>query len=486
MGNRAIGNRAIGVRAAGACVVSVVLAGLAACAGGSRPAGLPASPSTRSSATTSAPADSGSSTPAQSAPGAATWTTFGHDNGRHGVDPGVTVIRSVRRRWRSTSLDGAVYGQPLVVGTVAVVATEADSVYAFALANGGLRWHTNLGSPVPGNDLPCGDIDPSGITSTPVIDAAANTAWVVAFLQPAHHELVALDLVTGAVRARRAIDPPGADPRVEQQRGALLLAGGRVYVPYGGLFGDCGNYHGWIVSARTDGTGDLTSWQVPSGRAAGIWATGGPVADGAGDLFTTTGNSESATAFDFGNTVVRVSPALQVLDWFAPVNWATLNAHDGDLGSTSPALVGPAGAEVLQIGKSGVGYLLEAGNLGHLAAVPFSARVCGAAFGATAYVDPVLFVPCTDGLRAVRVGPGLAFHVQWKGPAGQPGPPIVAGGAVWYLDTGSGELVGLDPATGQARFRVAAGDVVHFASPAAGAGFLVVAAGGRVEAFGSA
>jgi outer membrane protein assembly factor BamB len=475
------------VRAIGACAVVVMLAVLAACSSGSRP-GVPESSSTGSKPTTatSGPAPPGTgSTSAQSEPVAATWSTFGHDNSRRGVDTSAPPFRAIRRRWRSTPLDGAVYGQPLVVGTLAVAATEADSVYAFALADGGLRWHTNLGSPVPGGDLPCGDIDPSGITSTPVVDVGANAVWVVAFVQPAHHELVALDLATGAVRSRRSIDPPGGDAQVEQQRGALLLTGGRVYVPYGGLFGDCGNYHGWIVSARTDGTGDLASWQVPSGREAGIWATGGPVTDASGDLFTTTGNSDSAAAFDFGNAVVRLSPALQVLDWFAPANWATLNAHDGDLGSTTPALVGPAGSELLQVGKSGIGYLLEAGNLGHLSPAPFSARLCGAAFGATAYVDPVLYVPCTDGLRAVRIGPGPAFHVQWTGPASLPGPPIVSGGAVWYLDTASGQLVGLDPATGQARFRAAAGEVVHFASPGAGAGLILVAAGGRIEAFGS-
>jgi hypothetical protein len=257
-----------------------------------------------------------------------------------------------------------------------------------------------------------------------------------------------------------------------------------VYVAYGGLFGDCGNYHGWIVGARTDGNGDLLSWQVPSGREAGIWSTGGPVADAAGDIFATTGNSDSSSTFDDGNAVLRLSSALAPLDFFAPTDWAALNAHDADLGSTSPALVGPGRDEVFQIGKTGDGYLLPAGALGHVGEAPFSARVCGAAFGATAYADPVLYVPCTDGLRAVRVGPGSTFTVEWTGPEGQPGPPIIAGGAVWYLDTGSGQLIGLDPATGRPRFQASAGRVVHFASPAAGAGLVVAAAGGRIQAFG--
>jgi outer membrane protein assembly factor BamB len=412
---------------------------------------------------------------------------FGHDPSRHGVDAADPAIQSVRRRWSSVSLDGAVYGQPLIAGSTVIATTEADTVYALSAANGQLQWRTNLGTPVPGGDLPCGDIDPSGITSTPVIDRAARTVWVVAFVQPAHHELVALDLDTGSVRSRVNIDPPGSDPKVEQQRGALLLENGTVYVPYGGLYGDCGDYHGWVVGARTDGTGGLLSWQVPSGREAGIWAPGGAVADAAGDIVATTGNSASSSTFDDGNAVVRLSANLQQLDWFAPPDWATLNAHDADLGSTSPALVGPNGSEVFQIGKTGIGYLLALANLGHVTNAPYSASVCGGAFGATAFSDPVVYVPCVDGIRAVTIGPGLSFRVRWNGPGGQPGSPVVAAGAVWYLDTGSneGQLVGLDPATGKVRFRVTTGSVVHFASPAAGDGLLVVAAGGRIQAFGA-
>ncbi len=457
----------------------------AACSSGSTHAAGPS---------TSAGAGTGPSTTANQATGttsggavhaAGSWPTFGQSSLRQGVDAGDPVLRSLSRRWTSSALDGAVYGQPLIAGSSVVAATEADTVSAFSATTGQTLWHTNIGTPVPGAALPCGDIDPSGITSTPVIDGSTGTVWVVAFVQPTHHELIALDLATGAVRSRRAIDPPGSDPRVEQQRGALLLAGGTVYVPYGGLFGDCGNYHGWIVGARTDGTGNLLSWQVPSGREAGIWAPGGAVGDTAGELFATTGNSDSSSTFDDGNTVLRLNAKLGLLDWFAPPDWATLNAHDADLGSVTPAIVGPNLSEVFQIGKTGIGYLLSAGSLGHVGNAPFSARVCGGAFGATAYSAPTLYVPCTDGIRAITIGSGLSFRVQWKGPESDPGSPIVAGGAIWYLDTNSGELVGLDPATGKVRFQVSAGSVAHFASPSAGDGLIVVAAGGRIDAFGT-
>ena len=37
------------------------------------------------------------------------------------------------------------------------------------------------------------------------------------------------------------------DSAVQEDRGALALVGGRVYVAYSAYVGDCGNYHGWVV-----------------------------------------------------------------------------------------------------------------------------------------------------------------------------------------------------------------------------------------------
>jgi outer membrane protein assembly factor BamB len=419
--------------------------------------------------------------------GAANWTTYGHDPARSGVDPGGAAFSGLVHRWSSPPLDGAVYGQPLVVGPWVVVATEADTVFGLSALTGQVQWRTGLGSPVPRSDLPCGNIDPSGITGTPVIDAATSTVWVVAFERPAHHELVALDLTTGAVRRRRNVDPAGADPTVEQQRGALTLSGGRVYIPFGGLYGDCGNYHGYVVSVAADGAGgggQLVQWQVPSGREAGIWAPGGAVVDAAGNLVVATGNSASTTAFDYGNAVLRLSADLTLTDWFAPADWAALNAGDADLGSTGPALV-DGGSLIFQIGKSGQAYLLAEGQLGHLGSPAFATHLCDGVFGATAYAAPSLYVPCTDGVRAVRVGPGATLTSLWAGPVSNPGPPTVAGGVVWYLDTSAGDLVGLDPLTGRRRFAAHVGSVVHFAGVSAGGGRLFLVAGNRVQAFES-
>src|SRR5438270_5372820 len=100
------------------------------------------------------------------------------------------------------------------------------------------------------------------MTSTPVIDPTSHVVYAVGRLQPDHHELFALDLAGGAVRFRRGLDPPGADPAALQQRGALALANGRVYVPFGGSFGDCGQYRGAVVASSLDGGGDLLVYTV--------------------------------------------------------------------------------------------------------------------------------------------------------------------------------------------------------------------------------
>src|SRR6202011_677427 len=113
------------------------------------------------------------------------------------VAPGQSPATPVARAWTSSPLDGAVYAEPLVVGDRVIAATESDSVYALSATTGTVLWSAKLGSPVPGSALPCGNIDPSGITGTPVIDTTTGLVWAVAFVQPGHHDLVALDLSTG-------------------------------------------------------------------------------------------------------------------------------------------------------------------------------------------------------------------------------------------------------------------------------------------------
>ncbi|MCU1379043.1 MAG: hypothetical protein JWN29_2026 [Acidimicrobiales bacterium] len=418
----------------------------AACGAGSS---SPAAPST----TTTTPAAGGA------------WTTYQGDAARHGyVTAGVDPARAARR-WVSATLDGQVYAQPLVVGDQVLVATEGDSVYALDRTTGAVRWHTNVGQPVPGRSLPCGNIDPVGITGTPVVDRGAGLLYAVAFSAPLHHELVAIDVATGAVRSRRTIDVPGSDPAVQSQRPALALTGGKVFVAFGGRDGDCGPYRGRVVAVPTSG-GPQASFTVAAAQA-GIWAPPGPVVVG-GDVLVVTGNGEPTGQPVESSSVLRLSPDLAVRDIFTPANWRQLDQNDTDLGSTSPAVLD--GGLLLQGGKEGVGYLLDAAHLGGVGGQVASVDVCpgSGAYGGTAVAAGIVLVPCRDGLVAVRVDVSArSATVAWRAGGMDAGTPIVAGSTAWVVDIGRGRLGAFDLATGARQADLPLGPVTHFAPLAA-------------------
>ena len=435
---------------------------------------------------TSRPAGPAATTPRDAVPAAGiagagpAWATYHADAGRSGVDTTSPPMSAPRILWRSPLLDGDVYAEPLLVGGRVIVATEGDSLYSLDPGSGAVVWQAHLGTPVPRAQLPCGNIFPLGITGTPVVDPAAQLVYAVAETAGGHHTLAAVELAGGRVRWQRSVDPPLMDPITEQQRGALTLTAGRVYVPFGGLLGDCGDYHGWMVGVAAGGGGPLLDFRVPTGREGGIWAPAGPVVDPAGDLLVATGNSEARSGgFDGGNAVIRLSPDLRQLDLWAPADWPLLNAGDTDVGSISPALAGPG--LVFQGGKSGLGYLLHGDHLGGVGGPAFSALVCPrGSYGGTAFAASILYVPCLDGLRALRIGPGATFSGAWTGPA--TGPPILAGGAVWAVAFGGSSLYALDPASGAQRARIEIGPTVHFATPASLGGTLVIGSGASVVA----
>src|SRR5262249_47672823 len=245
--------------AAAAAVTGAVLAG---CSG--TPAttpttsGPPASP-----ATSASPAGPPTNPDPAPSPGPGAWPTYHRDNPRNGTAPEMAPVRSLSGAW-GAALDGAVYGQPLVVGGTVLAGTENDTVYALDAGSGRVRWSTHLGTPVPRSDLPCGNIDPLGITSTMVYDPATRLVVALAETTGGRHTLYGLDAASGAVRYRREVEPPRGDRIAHQQRAALTLLDGWVYIPYGGLAGDCARYIGAVVGAPTTGSAPLRASATPS------------------------------------------------------------------------------------------------------------------------------------------------------------------------------------------------------------------------------
>jgi outer membrane protein assembly factor BamB len=451
-------------------------------------------------------------------------TTYGYGNARSDddtVDPVISKL-SAAPAW-DDSLDAGVYGQPLVYDATVYVGTEDDTIYAIAAKTGKVTWRLQVGTPVrtavvdsaPTLSASCGDIDPLGITGTPVIDPGTSEIFTAEETevggnrwQDVQHWLVAVSLVTHKELWHRQIDPPYGNQAshyyvpAEQQRPALTLLGGRIYVEFGGLIGDCGKYHGYVVSLVAGGTGPLVSYQVPTRREGAIWGTGGAFVSSSGDLYVATGNgsSNSVSTYDEGNSVVELSPALARLGYWAPSNWVQLNDNDWDLGSAGPVAV-PGTSLLFVAGKPAAngsfGYLMPASHLGGIGKGAFTGPLClgGGVFGADAtYVigtgarsGTYVFAPCGSGTVAVEVdASAMTFKRVWSASTGSPdGPPVVAGGLVWAVNWGSGDLYGMSPSTGQAVLERSTGALEHFATPAVGDGRLLVPTQNGVEAWGT-
>jgi outer membrane protein assembly factor BamB len=419
-------------------------------------------------------------TPSPSPPISAEWTEYHRDGGRSGLGPAEPALGTPTVAWR-VGFDGDVYASPLIVNGHVIVATENNTVYSLDLFTGDVVWKTHLGDPVSASSLPCGDIGPvTGITGTPAADESSNRLYVVAFLSGFHHMLFAMSLADGSLSWQRPVDPVGSVPSVQQQRGALAIGSGYVYVPLGGLYGDCGAYHGYVVGISLDGAAAV-AYLVPTPRGAGIWSSAGVSVGSDGSVYAVTGNAtSSASTFGYSDSVLQLSADLSsVRSYFAPSNWAALNASDTDLGSVGAALL--SSGLVVSIGKEGVAYVLRAGSLGGVGGSLASRHVCSGAWGGTSWADSVVFVPCVDGLYALNVS-SSSVSVMWRAPHPSLGSPIVSAGAVWAIEPSSGTLFALDLSSGAVRFATSIGAAEHFSTPAATDGFVVAPAGRSVVA----
>jgi outer membrane protein assembly factor BamB len=429
-------------------VAAVVL--VAAC---DRPARVTPGPTPSEQVVTAAPPAS------RPALGDTDWPTYHRDNARTGVAPNFPPPGTLAPAWQAP-LDGPVYGQPLVIGDTVYAATERDTVYALAADTGAVRWSTHLGSPMPRSQLPCGNIDPLGITGTMAYDPDTRLVFALAETAGAHHTLFGVDAASGTVKVTRAAEPPKGDPVAHQQRAALTVLDGWVYVAYGGLYGDCGKYIGSVVAIPTTGAAAARGYAVPTRREGGIWAPAGGIVHN-GRLYYTVGNGESTSGYDGSDSVTALGPDLRPLDSFAPGTWADDNAHDLDLGSMTAVVVN---GYVFISGKRGVGYTLRPDRLGGIGGEVAQAKVCPA-FGGAAVDNDVVYVPCRDGPRAVHVDGAGRIEVRWHAAVRAAGSPVVGGGAVWVVDYDGGVLYALDPASGAVRQQVPVGRSPHFASP---------------------
>ena len=261
------------------------------------------------------------------------------------------------------------------------------------------------------------------------------------------HVLAGLQLSDGHVSVSMKVPSPDHQPYYDQQRGALALTDGYVYVVFGGHYGDCGPYRGTVVGMPASGHGPVWHYVVPTAQQGGIWASGGPVVGPNGTIYISTGNgAASSRRYDGSDSVTALTPALKAIGIFAPTDWRTLSADDVDLGSMSPALL--SDGQILQVGKSAVGYLLNSAHLGgiggQLAAARRSAWRLRRPGGQPRH-----------GVRALRHRSGGCRYrwrpprVLWRGPATCGDPPCSAAAPSGSPSPSTGVLYELAPGTGR-------------------------------------
>ena len=302
---------------------------------------------------------------------------------------------------------------------------------------------------------------------------------MVAFLSGYHHVLFTLNLSDGSVVRQQGVDPPGSNPRVQQQRAALSLTPSYVYVLYGGLAGDCGAYHGYVVGVPRQG-GGMAVYRTPSTRESGFWTPMGATVSDSGTVYVVTGNGSNSSSFDYSNSVLQLSPDLKVQGFFAPANWPALDAGDVDLGSVGVALLPSIGA-LVSIGKEGVVYVLRTSGLGGVGGQAAAARACSGAWGGSAWIGTRVFLPCADGLIALDIS-SSGMSPAWRAAGVRTASPIVAAGAVWAIDVNTATLFALDIDSGAVLFSTHLGGAQHFSTPAATQGYVVVPAGSAITA----
>src|SRR5882724_28509 len=304
------------------------------------------------------------------------------------------------------TISGNVYAQPLYIeggtnGPMIIAVTESNNVYALDATTGLPIWsRTDIG-PAVTSGLPCGNINPAGITGTPVVDLTSRRLFFDALIDGTtkKHFIYSLNVDTGVttpgwpvdVNATASYNSINFVSLAQEERGGLALVNGIVYIPYSGYLGDCGSYHGWVVGVNINNPSSVGAWATTA-IGGGIWGHGGVASDGT-NMFVVTGNTfNTGGNWMGGEAIIRLQAGPtwsgQPTDYWAPSNWLSLDNSDTDLGGVSATVIDVPGATpsqfVLALGKDSNAYLLNRNNLGGITAPVAQANVSGTNRGTSA------------------------------------------------------------------------------------------------------
>lgn len=407
----------------------------------------------------------------------------------------------------AASFTGNMWASPLFAANgpsgkgVFIAVTTGNDVIAMDEKDGHVVWTKNIGSSPTANQSgspTCGNIHPLGILSTPVIDATNRKVYVAGAIGTTsimRHEIHALSLDDGSDAATggwpvnvSALSAGSltfmAANAYQNQRGALSLVNGILYVTYGGHVGDCGAYHGWVVAADTTASPVATGAWATGGQGEAIWAAGGTASDGNGVVVMTGNNTARVSTHADSEELIRLTGLAKAdksdTNVFYPTSWQSMDSGDYDLGSSSPIYVEVPGATpssyFIAISKDGHLNLVDNKKFGGMGGqvVDFSVAASGMSIHnvpatyTTAMGTYVTFgidsgAKCPTGMPSGKVimsvlipaGSPPAPKVAWCATLGTPvTAPIVTtsdgknDAIVWYIN--SGKLTGVDGDTGAA------------------------------------
>src|ERR1700720_4531610 len=414
------------------------------------------------------------------------------DSSRSGANTSETLLTPTNvsknsfGRLFSFPVDYVVMAQPLYMPNVNIpgqgthnviyVVTEMDSVYAIDADTGSQLWYASMlngGTTASGIYLPCGHgpgFTQEGITSTPVIDPATNTMYLVAMtlLITTGYEQAGSPVLITATSTSNKGHITVFNSKHQKNRPGLLLLNGVLYLGFGSNSCNDGAT-GWVLSYDAASLSQLAVFNTsPDSGLASIWQAGvGLAADTDGNLFVETAEA-GGNGFDvpnggqtYCNSVLKLSPNLTLADYFTPWSVAYLNSHDLDLSSTGvlvlPDQEGAHTHELIASGKQGIVYVLDRDHLGMFSAndsgvLQEVALEPGTAndvlFGSPAYWNnTVYFAPNASPLMAFPLSGGLLGTPRKTSAtyAGSHSPSISANGTsngvLWAI---TGQLLAFD------------------------------------------
>jgi hypothetical protein len=450
----------------------------------------------------------------------------------------------------NATFNGAMWASPLYFEHgpggkgIFIAVTTGNDVYALDETTGMVTWHANIGNSPTMNGVGCGNIHPLGVVSTPVIDPTPGpdgfgtlyVAGAIGTTDIDHHAAFALSLKDGSTRAGWPVNVSAVQaavataagvndfhPAASNQRSALSLVGGILYIAYGGHDGDCDTYHGWVVAINASDPTKTGAWMT-AGQGQAIWAAGGMASDGNGVIAVTGNSTANLDPHTDSELVVRVTGMATVnrssATTFYPTGantlWRMLDQTDRDFGANSPVVVPVAGSNyVAAVTKNGELFVLNASNFGgtdpgnlippggsylkvagdgmniHTALAAYSSAMTGThvTFTASAAMCPNGNLGTAVMSIALSQKNPPVPTVAWCAGSGSQTAPIatttdgMSNSIVWYVDGGT--LVGVNGDTGMSLVRAQGNcaNVRQWTSPIAVKGRVIAGGDGHLCAW---